>query len=99
LQKSRLYEKKSQGKRKEEGSISEDTFLKKYKKKARNKRALKAMRDNRSVGCDTNGRLLVDDTPVPPSDIDKLLHSAITKQDKSLPGWKEFNSILKWGTI
>jgi len=99
LQKSRLYEKKSQGKCKEEGPISEDTLLRKYKKKARAKRVLKAVHDNHSIDWDVKGRLLVDDTPVPSSDIDKLLHSAVTKQDKNLPGWKEFNSILKWETI
>jgi len=32
LQKSRFYEKKLQGKHKEEGPISKDTLLKKYKK-------------------------------------------------------------------
>jgi len=57
------------------------------------------VRDNRSIDWNAKGRLLVDDAPVPSSDIDKLLHSAVTKQDKTLPGWKEFNSILKWETI
>ena len=106
LQKSQTYRKKRKPSaiktivQKEKEPISELTLANRYrKKKTRARKVLTAVKKRSGAGWDVDGRFVFDNQPIPSSDIKKLLHSAVEKKDKTLAGWKEFDSISKWQTL
>ena len=78
--------------------VSENDFLRKFKKKARVKKLLSEIKKHKNLSWDFEGHLIVDQQPVPSSDIDTLLRSAVVKRETSVPGWREFEGIL-WESL
>ena len=99
LQKSKLIRKKVRRPQTTlQKPVSENDILKKFKKKARVKKLLSEIKKHKNLSCDSEGHLVVDQQPVPSSDIDTLLRSAVVKRKPSLPGWREFEGML-WESL
>ena len=99
LQKSKLIRKKvSRPQTTLQKPISENDILKTFKKKARVKKLLSEIKKHKNPLWDCEGHLVVDQQPVPSSDIDTLLRSAVVKQGLSVPGWREFEGML-WESL
>ena len=99
LQKSLFFEKKP-SELKVNQPTTESTILKKFDrtKKPRAKKILEAIKENKSSGWDSQSRFVLDDQPVPGSNVIDLVSEAATKVTKKrkrrlLPGWNEFQSI------
>ena len=98
LQKSKVFLKKIQPKTSARKPLSENTVLKRYKKRVRAKKLLKDATSKKNLDWDDKGRMILDNRVVPGSNIDDLFQSALKKRDPTLPGVPEFESML-WESI
>ena len=99
LQKSKLFRKKVRRPQTTlQKPVSENDILKKFKKKARVKKLLSEIKKHKNLTWESKGHLVVDQQPVPSSDIDTLLRSAVVKREPSVPGWREFEGML-WESL
>ena len=99
LQNSKLFRKKVQRPQITlQKPVSENDILKKFKKKARVENLLSEIRKHKNLSWDSEGHMVVDQQPVPSSDIDTLLRSAVVKREPSVPGWREFEGML-WESL
>ena len=99
LQKSKLIRKKVRRPQTTlQKPVSENDILKKFKKKARVKTLLSEIKKHKNLSWDSEGHLVVDQQPVPSSNIDTLLRSAVVKREPSVPGWREFEGML-WESL
>ena len=100
IQKSKLIQKKVRRPQTTlQKPVSENDILKKFKKKARVKKLLLSeIKKHKNLSWDSEGHLVVDQQPVPSSDIDTLLRSAVVKREPSVPGWHKFEGIL-WESL
>ena len=88
LQKSKLFLKTFQPKTVKK-PLSESAVLKRFKKRTTNKK---------NLDWDEDGQMLLDDRVVPGSHIDNLFQSNLKKRDPTLPGAREFESML-WESV
>ena len=103
LQKSRVFLKKSQSKpkqvfMKDDKKFSESALLTKFRKRAKAKKVLQNIKKQKALDYDSEGRLILDGRVIPGSNLDNLLQSALKKRNPTLPGLREFESIL-WESI
>ena len=98
LQKSKVFLKKIQPKTSARKPLSENTVLKRYKKRVRAKKLLKDATSKKNLDWDDKGHMILDNRVVPGSNIDDLFQSALKKRDPTLPGVHEFESML-WESV
>ena len=98
LQKSKLFLKKSQPKTPVKKPLSDKVVLKRYKKCARVKKLLKEAKSKKNLDWDADGQMVLDNRVVPGSNIDDLFQSSLKKRNPTLPGVREFESLL-WESI
>ena len=68
--------------------------LKRYKKRAWVKKLLKEANSKKNLDWDSDGQMVLDNRVVPGSNIDDLFQSALKKRNPTLPGVREFESLL-----
>ena len=98
LQKSKLFLKKSQPKTPVKKPLSDKVVLKGYKKRAGVKKLLKEAKSKKNLDWDADGQMVLDNRVVPGSNIDDLFQSSLKKRNPTLPGVREFESLL-WESI
>ena len=98
LQKSKLFLKKFQPKTPMKKPLSESAVLKRFKKRTKAKKQFKDATSKKNLDWDENGQMLLDDRVVPGSHIDDLFQSTLKKRDPTLPGSREFESML-WESV
>ena len=105
MQKSRFYEKKRHKpkevilKEKTLPLLEKDIIKKVKRKPVRAKRILERIKKQDNVDWNSKGQFLQDKQPIPSSNIADLLNSALDQRDSKIPGWKEFDSVVKWKTL
>ena len=97
LQKSRFYQRKVRPKEFviKTKPTPEENILKKTKKKVKAKQLLKDIKEQKNLSWDSEGRMLLDERPLPGRNIDDLLLS--TLKDKK-PDLQKFQSVL-WKSL
>ena len=88
LQKSKIFLKKFQPKTSARKFLSEKAVSKRYKK------LLKDATSKKNLDWDDKGCMILDNRVVPGLNIDDLFQSALKKRDPTLPGVREFESML-----
>ena len=68
--------------------------LKRYKKRAGVKKLLKEAKSKKNLDWDADGQMVLDNRVVPGLNIDNLFQSALKKRNPTLPGVREFESLL-----
>ena len=97
LQKSKLFLKKLQPKTVKK-PLSESAMLKRFKKRTKAKKLFKDATSKKNLDWNEDGQMLLDDRVVPGSHIDDLSQSTLKKRDPTLPGAREFESML-WESV
>ena len=97
LQKSKLFLKKFQPKTVKK-PFSESTVLKRFKKRTKAKKLFKDATSKKNLDWNEDGQMLLDNRVVPGSHIDDLFQSTLKKRDPTLPGVREFESVL-WESV
>ena len=98
LQKSKLFLKKFQPKTPVKKPLSESAVLKRFKKRTKAKKLFKDATSKKNLDWDEDGQMLLDDRVVPGSHINDLFQSNLKKRDPTLPGAREFESML-WESV
>ena len=98
MQKSKVFLKKIQSKTSARKSLFENAVLKQYKKHVRAKKLLKDATSKKNLDWDDKGRMILDNHVVPGSNVDDLFQSSLKKRDPTLPGVREFESML-WESV
>ena len=97
LQKSKLFLKKFQPKTVKK-PLSESAVLKRFKKRTKAKQLFKDATSKKNLDWNKDGQMFLDDRVVPGSHIDDLFQSPLKKRDPTLPGAREFESML-WESV
>ena len=97
LQKSKLFLEKFQPKTVKK-PLSESAVLKCFKKRTKAKKLFKDATSKKNLDWNEDGQMLLDDRVVPGSHIDDLFQSILKKRDPTLPGAREFESML-WESV
>ena len=78
--------------------LSESAVLKRFKKRTKAKKLFKDATSKKNLDWNEDGQMLLDDRVVPGSHIDDLFQSNLKKRDPTLPGAREFESML-WESV
>ena len=78
--------------------MSESAVLKRFKKRTKAKKLFKDATSKKNLDWNEDGQMLLDDRVVPGSHIDDLFQSTLKKRDSTLPGAREFESML-WESV
>ena len=97
LQKSKLFLKTFEPKTVKK-PLSESAVLKRFKKQTKAKKLFKDATSKKNLDWNEDGQMILDDRVVPGSHIDDLFQSTLKKQDPTLPGAREFESML-WESV
>ena len=97
--KSKVYQQKRRTRRVQKKEKLPKQAILKHFKKAKNKkvkRILKGIEEQENISWNNAGNLVLDDRPIPSSNITELLCSAVVKKEPNNPGWQSFDSVLPW---
>ena len=72
--------------------------LKRFKKRTKAKKLFKDATSKKNLDWNEDGQMLLDHRVVPGSHIDNLFQSTLKKRDPTLPGAREFESML-WENV
>ena len=78
--------------------LSESAVLKGFKKRTKAKKLFKDATSKKNLDWNEDGQMFLDDRVVPGSHIDDLFQSNLKKRDPTLPGAREFESML-WESV
>ena len=98
LQKPKLFLKNFQPKTTVKKPLSESTVLKRFKKQTKAKKLFKDATSKKNLDWNEDGQVLLDDRVVLGSHIDDLFQFTLKKRDPTLPGAREFESML-WESV
>ena len=98
LQKSKLFQQKTQAKSKRVEKLSDSAILSKVRKKTKARQLLKNIKEQKNLDFDDKGQILLDERVIPGSDINQIFQSVLNKQNLNLPGLHEFEALL-WESL
>ena len=94
LQKSKLFQGKTQTKSKRVEKLSDSAILSKVRKKTKPRQLLKNIKEQKNLDFDDKGQILLDKRVIPGSDINEIFQCVLNKQNLDLPGLREFEALL-----
>lgn len=77
LQKSKLFQKKTQLKTDVKAPLAESSILKTFRKRVKAKKVLDSFKDKRNLSWNEKGQIILDGRKVPGSDINKLIQKSL----------------------
>ena len=94
LQKSKLFQQKTQAKLKQVEKLSNSALLAKFRKKTKARQLLKNIKEQKNLDFDDKGQTLLDERVIPGSDINPIFQCVLNKQNLNLPGLHEFEALV-----
>ena len=98
LQKSKLFQQKTQAKPKRVEKLSDSAILSKVRKKTKARQLLKNINEQKNLDFDDKGQILLDERVIPDSDINQILQCVFNKQNLNLTGLRAFEALI-WESL
>ena len=94
LQKSKLFQQKTQVKSKRVEKLSDSAILTNVRQKTKARQLMKNIKEQKYLDFDDKGQILLDERVIPGSDINQTFQCVLNKRNLNLPGLRKFEALL-----